>query len=293
MRFISTCTLFCLALYAAPSYASGGEFFTCNGCTLPMMRTAAATHGAGEHLAIDVPGRKGRRALVVCRSFLVTEDGKPEEATEDSNAARSTASYGQSCQTAELMWDPADQEALDFIIDGMAPSGRWAKELEVHHSDSIYDVALNPAQIVHSIRSSVWHNVFQPHHAAVAALLTWDKKFPDVAKSLQVLIVFPDGDMEAIIDLDTIADNPPDPPLHAVQMQVDTARDADGNLVPILSLPAAELGNARFSFFESGDAPVGWRALLENLDVEVGAGSGPMWDCSTIAGVQRCSLGIN
>lgn len=279
-----------LGLSATPAQAAVGHFIMCNGCSLPMMRTMAANYGEGEHLVIDVFGRKGRRALVACGSYRPSE-GKPEDTKADLTKAPEQTEFVQSCRTFELSWTPADQAAFDFIIDGMNNYGAWSKELTIDYPYSIYDLAPNREANFGPIVDSLWGRLYtyQPGSSVWGTLVQWGANFLGMASdaNLRVTIQFPDGYVHADIDMSWIEQGFDGPSTSHVEILYESARDSDNNFVPGLSMPAQiNPPGVQFNFFGAGGAPDGWREMMSNAGYGFGssASGGRIWRCGLASG---------
>lgn len=279
----------------SPVQGQSGQFLTCNGCSIPAMRSAAVGQGAGEHLVIDVTGRKGLIVSVSCGPYIDRPDLPPTD-RDSAKSAGSTTDSSHICWINATRWSSDDQLAFDLIIDGMTSSGSWAKALTVNKpSTSIYDLAANPDASFMPIRNTLWSNVYTygPGGAAWGTLISWGANFFGLASDAKLVITiqFKDGSIMAEIDMSWAAQNFDGPSLAHVTIRYDTAIDADGNPVPNLSMPAQiNPPGVQFNFWRSGAEPPEWRDLMTNLGYGFGSqatgGSvaGTMWRCGVASG---------
>ena len=272
-------TVGALLALASTTPVVAGQFFTCNGCNLNSMRTAAAAYGAGEHLVINVSGQTGIIVMVSC--------GGPLDQPEDDNGrkgSRDPKLLFNGCST-DVRWSPDDQLALDYLLDGMQLDGSWAKDVTVTRSESIYDVAVNPGLSLPGIADSIASNAltYSPAGTSWGALVSWAQAWSNISSNgeIRVIIQFPDGSMDARIGMSwigqTTAPRPGD-----ITIIVTSARDANGNPVPNLTNPDGNLNNGTFAFFGMDIPPPEWTTLVETLGYTVTFNSGfntSVWTC--------------
>ena len=277
----------------SPAFAqAGGDYLLCNGCTVPAMKSAAESHGAGQHLVIDVTGRKGRIVTVGCGP-LQSRSGDPKEEVDQS----STTTSQWSCFAEDATWTAEDQSALDLIVDAIKPDGSISKEMTVQKpNDSIYDFASNPDASFLSVRQTLWGNIltYSPGSTGWMTFTTWGTNFFGLASNAEILvtIIFSDGKIQAKIDMSWAAQNFSEPSLAHVQILYDTAIDNDGNPIPNLSMPS-QINPPGVTFhFYGGSPSEQWQQLMNNLGYGFASqASGSLWrcGCGEAAGGQSCS----
>lgn len=293
-----------VSLFSIQGFSYTGHYIVCNGCSIPAMRNAATNMGAGEHLVIDAYGKKGQIVIVDCGAHIDGVEGPSLGADRENSKAEGNLDSGYICWVQGVRWTTDDQAALDFIKDELKSDGTFSKSATVNSNQSIYAIAVDPVYNLNPIRQSLWSNVLtsNPGWTVWSALSSWGMGFFGFGpgSNVQVIIVFPDGTMEATIDMSWINNGPPvlnEPPLNMVQLHTDTAIDSAGNLVPNLSGPP-EMNSVTFYFGSTDGAPAGWIGLMEGLGYSFPTNPGPgtSWICgsTSVAGgppVRSCVRG--
>lgn len=238
------------------------------------MRNAAAARGDGEHLVTNVTGGTGIIVNVACGNPLDSTGNPLDRAgagREDLFEDKDGDLHGFNGCSTDLRWSVEDEEALEFLLDGMQPDGTWQKDVVVDVTESIFHVAENPQVSLGGIRDHLAHNVltYAPGQMTLSGVVTWAQNFAGIASgsSIRVTIQFPDGTMAATIKL-TFIGNTWMAELRDVELFPDTARDSRGNLVPNLST-GSSLHNGSFGFGTGQEPLPGWETLVERMGYEV------------------------
>lgn len=292
VRFMIACLAYIVLAKAefATAQTHPGMYVLCNGCSAMAMRNTAKGIGAGEHLVMDATGKHARIITVACGPYIDASNSGFSKSNENADGSVPSRNAGEVCWIEGDRWDPVDQATLDFIKDGLESDGSFAKDVEVSSSTSIYHVAMAPEYHLAPIRDSLWQNLltYSPGGMTWNSVTSWGLSYYGFGDSsvIKVTIIFPDGSMEATIEMDWINSRFPilsEPRLSSIQLHLDTARDRDGNVVPNLSGPAEWFGNVQFTFLQSGSAPSEWNSLMSALGYEMSSSSGPgtAWICGT------------
>lgn len=260
----SVCVVALLFSFIAPGIVHAGAFLICNQCDSERMTSAAVSRGAGEHLVANIDDQRGLVVRVSCSKRR--DQSKPPE-----------------CRAEDSHWKALDQHTLDLLIDSMGFTGQWSIHLELHLTDSIYDLARNPGYSLVAIADSIPGRVNQ--HPGFAAewsnLRRWSEAYSHFASvgQIRLNLKFIDGSMAVRVSTAWLAKQV-EIGLGDIEIMKYTARDNSGNPVPNLT-GGPDLNGASFSFPVEQRPPPGWRQLVEHLGYSVSAvGVAVQWVCS-------------
>lgn len=260
-------------LTAASATASAYGMQTCNNCNTSQFDNLAVSLGYGSHLIVDVPGRTGKIMQVQCTDVQPQSIGGSE-------GARVALNRSMGCYVSNQVWSSEDQALLEYLAPGMRPDGSFAKSVTITRDASIYDQTTDSLNIY---RSSIYANILSQSPGAylLNQLRNWGSEASGVASNstITVIVRFSDGSIEATIDMGWVGLSL-EPPLSAVTVHLDTARDEFNNLVPGLS--QANMEGATF-VFGGGAVPVGWESAVGRQGYSTTPGGiGSQWVCGTV-----------